>query len=94
MPNHIPAVEAIKKDMRLGWPDGIGHLHRVVPALLQRIEELERTLAPFARVYALNANTNLPMVYCHWTDCKAAHEMLDESQGVQPRRDDFFDNPV
>jgi hypothetical protein len=92
MPNHIATAERVAKEMRQGWPNGTTHLYKVVPALLNRIAELENALAPFARNGTLPSASEL--VYAYHKDCVHAKDMLDSRQSVRPKEDTFFSTPA
>lgn len=96
MPNLIPDVERIEKEMQLGWPHGTYELHREIPTLLHRIRELENALIPFARVaHAEGSNPNPnALVNVYLSHCWAAFDKVDPNQGVRHAVDDFFSMPA
>lgn len=83
MPNLIDPVQAILKQVRTGYPEGIEPIVKQLPVLFERINELESALAPFARA-ALNAgdNNGLPMIQVYLSDAKNAFNALDSRQSV------------
>jgi hypothetical protein len=94
--NRIPDVERIQHAMRLGWPEGTSELHKEVPVLLKRIEELEAALVPFARVATSEAKAAAPanLVHVYLKDCVKAFDALDSRQGLRKQNDGFFSQPA
>jgi hypothetical protein len=99
MPNHISDVERITDSMRRGWPDGAHDAHREIPKLLQRIQELENALVPFARVAVTEKSSNpqyqlVQLVHVYLKDCEHAEQMLNPQYSVQQPINDFFSLPA
>lgn len=94
--NHIPDVERIEHAMRLGWPEGTSELHKEVPVLLKRIQELETALIPFARVATSEATAGMSanLVHVYLKDCVKAFDTLDSRQGIKKQNDGFFSQPA
>lgn len=95
MANLINETERVKKQMQMGWPDGTSELHRDIPTLFRRIEELENALVPFAHVALIERNTsNDRLVSVYLKHCRAAMEKIDKNQSAVRKMDDFFSMPA
>ncbi len=90
MANKIPAVEAIQKEIKMGYPNGVSEAYKMISVLMARIDELERALQPFARV-ALGDTFSGPedMVNVYMKHCQGAWRQLDSKQGEQAQVVDF-----
>jgi len=91
MPNQIGLVEAIKKEMRTGWPYGASEAYKKIPVLIERITELEAALAPFAQVAAKNIKFVHPseLTHVHMNDLIRALEFMDASNISRAEVEDF-----
>lgn len=81
-PNLILQVEQVEDYMRRGAPEGTEPLARAMPALIARIEELERALIPFARIAARGNPTNVPLVQVYFSDCQHAQSKLSRQAAL------------
>lgn len=98
MQNRIPDVARVEHAMRRGWPEGTDELHRDIPALLERVRELENALSPFARVWQSESKNpaahpdflaNVYLKHCH-----VASIVLDPAHGAHRPVDSFFSMPA
>lgn len=82
--NLINHVNKIRDDYLKGGVDGLDEKFytRDVPALFARIEELERSLVPFAHVVEANKGHNLPLINVYYKDCLNARDMILTSKSV------------
>lgn len=80
----IPITEHVRKRIKMGFADGVDEQsYRDLPALVARIDELERALAPFIRV--ANQPTDNPLVYVYHKDCVAAALVMIPQVVEQPQ---------
>ena len=80
--NILELLQDIKKRVRGGFPGGVDvESHRQIPFLINRVEELESALAPFARIAKAEASvkTTNPnhLVSCRLSDCVTARKLID-----------------
>lgn len=80
--NILELLQEVKKRVRSGFPGGVDvESHRQIPFLINRVEELEAALAPFARIAKAEATvrTDNPnhLVSCRLTDCVTARKLID-----------------
>jgi hypothetical protein len=99
MPNHIPDVARIADQMRRGFPDGTNDLHKELPYLFRRIQELENALEPFARVAVAEKRSNPQFQLVEFSnvylkDCINAEHVLNEAYGIRPPINNFFSLPA
>jgi hypothetical protein len=96
--NHIQLVENFLDERRKGFPNGVSETYQYIPALLARIEELERAMIPFGRVYLQaisNREETKPVAYANMNDFKAAYEVLDSGNSqVRKTEASFFSQPA
>jgi hypothetical protein len=83
--NLSKAADDIKSYYAKGMEEGAGPLIKDLPILFRRIEELERALAPFARI-GLRDNGNLPLIQVYHKDCKHAFETLSEKNALELKK--------
>lgn len=82
----IGEVKLVERRMRSGYPAGVDEQsYRDIPLLLNRIQELESTLLPFAHVG--NRPSEYQMVSVYYADCVAAKKALQTEAVPQPPAD-------
>lgn len=78
-------VEKIKLRVGNGYPDGVDQeSFKHIPLLLKRIEQLERTLTPFAKLATIEANLSNETTPCYIADCQRALLLLTEKDKIEP----------
>ena len=82
--NLINQVNRIRDDYLKGAEDGLDEkfYKNDVPFLFARIEELERSLVPFAHVAETNKGHNKPLIHVYHKDCVNALHMILTSKSV------------
>ena len=82
--NLINNVNRIRDDYLKGAEDGLDEqfYKRDVPFLFARIEELERSLVPFAHVVEANTGYNKPLINVYYSDCINARNVILTSKSV------------
>jgi hypothetical protein len=75
----MEGIKKVERRLQAGFPSGVDEQSfRDVPLLLQRIQELESALLPFARVG--KRGTQTPTVEVQFSDCKIAETVLTLEQ--------------
>lgn len=75
--NYMRFSEDIRIEMERGLPNGLDNMFsRKLPFLMKRLDELERALAPFARLYDISRNDNQELIYAYKKDCQQAFNVL------------------
>jgi hypothetical protein len=82
--NLINQVNRIRDEYLKGAEDGLDEkfYKQDVPFLFARIEELERSLVPFAHVAESNKGYNKPLINVYHKDCVTALDMVLTSKSV------------
>lgn len=80
--NILELLQAVRKRVRAGFPNGVdAESHRQIPFLINRVEELESALAPFARIAKAESTVRHDnpnhLVNCRLTDCVTARKLID-----------------
>jgi hypothetical protein len=74
--NLTKQTDKIRQRVRVGFPNGVDEESRNdLPTLLNRIEELETALAPFAKL-AMLPNDGKELVMCYSRDCEKALQAM------------------
>lgn len=83
MKNILEFLDNVRKRVSTGFPTGVdAESQKQIPVLMQRIEELQRALAPFARIAVAESTvardgTAHTLVNCRLTDCVTARKLID-----------------
>lgn len=90
--NRLLYANRIKEEVTKGLPDGLDEsLLKNIPILFERIDELERALAPFARAVQPNATSGRELIEVYFKDCVNAMGMLDPNNAHPlPKKQLFY----
>jgi hypothetical protein len=91
MSNVSIQVEQIRDYMRRGMPEGAEPVVKEIPILFRRIEELERSLVPFAR-QGLADNEGKPLIQVYHKDCQTAYRALSSryAESIKPPEPEYL----
>lgn len=91
MSNLSNEVDNIRDYVRRGMPEGGEPVLKSLNILFNRIEELERALAPFAK-RGLVDNKNMPLIEVYHNDCKNAYKALSKAYAaaLKPKEPEYL----